>query len=75
MLAKKKYSKTKISSYINKNIGLSISFIATSNKISEAKIYNFCKGLSRNKTVEEVFLKIGVPIEIIENTFAKAKDE
>lgn len=70
-MVKKKNKRNLITTYIENHTGLTITFIARKNEISITKLYNFCKGLSRNSDAEKIFLELGVPSNLIEQTFKK----
>ena len=58
-----------ITSWLKKNKGISLSFIAKEKEIDVNSVYNFSKGIVRNPKVEKVLLKYGVPQKVIDQTF------
>lgn len=68
-LSKKVYKKNIITEYINITLGTTVSFISKKYNLPASKIYNFCKGLSKSKEVEDALVKIGVPPELINKSF------
>lgn len=70
-MTNRKNKRNLITKYLEKNTGFTITFIAKKYSISIGKLYNFCKGLSRNSDAEKIFLELGVPSNLIEQTFKK----
>ncbi len=73
-MSKKVYKKNVITEYINITLGTTVSFISKKHNLPTSTIYNFCKGLSKNKKVEKALIKLGVPFELIEETFSSRKE-
>lgn len=73
-MSKKVYKKNVITEYINITLGTTVNFISKKHNLPISTIYNFCKGLSKNKKVEKVLIELGVSAELIEETFSNQKE-
>lgn len=79
-MAKDFVKRKPISSWLKKNKGISLSFVAEQSeekigiRLTETAIYNFSKGAVRNPDVEKLFLSFDVPQEVIDETF-KIEDD
>lgn len=70
-----------ITEWLKENKGVTLRYISTiakkeyNIKCNVVQLYHFTKGTTRNAEIEDLFLKIGVPEKIINETFKKTNND